>query len=140
MGLQRWTFWGAVEHVDVRNHSDRVVIAECKEDAYPFPKEDNIRLHQPSALRTPRDFLLGDTSSHLGAVERCLAVNTALRSETAVGFNDKMIGDARNALEGVDVLRETCLEKRMCSKEPDEAMCWCWAELSWVKLVRQGVD
>lgn len=126
--------------MDVRNRGGRVLITECKGDTYPFPKEDNIRLHQSSALRTPRDFLLGDTASHLGVIKRCLAVDTALRSETAVGFNDKVIGDARNALEGVDVLRKTCLEKRMGGEEPDEAMCRCWAELSWVKLVRQGVD
>ena len=60
--------------------------------------------------------------------------------ERAVRLDDALRGDARLALERVDVLREACVEEAVIREELHEGVRERGAEAAWVELARQRVD
>ena len=75
-----------------------------------FTKENNIRLHISTAYLTFRNFLGLDMFFHLLIVERSFAINTSLRGETTMCFDDFVIWHSCSTFEGVYVLCETSVE------------------------------
>jgi hypothetical protein len=53
-----------------------------------------------------------------------------------MGFDDEVLWNACDTLQGIDVLRETLVEEGVGGEEPNEAVRWCRAKFPWVELVR----
>ena len=81
-----------------------------RKDTNAFTKENDIRLHISTAYFTFRNFLGLDMFFHLLIVERSFTINTSLRGETTMRFDDFVIWNSGSTFESVYVLCETCVE------------------------------
>ena len=108
--------------------------------AHRFTKEDDVGLDKASAFPAPDNLGLLDGSLHLRAVKGAAALDAVLVRERAVRFDDAMRGDARLALEGIDVLCEACVEERVVGKELDEGVGQRRPEIARVQLTGESVD
>lgn len=104
-------------------------------DTYRFPEEDDVGLYIAPARNTFGDFLLQDMALHIIVVEDLGTVDAALRGEAAMGLDDLFLGNARPALEGIDVLGKASVEEPLLRKQPDKRMRDGRAEFSWVELM-----
>ncbi len=80
-----------------------------RSNTHRFPKEDNVRLDKPFTrfASTPRNALFFDAILHLCVAKWVFALDTTLGGEAAMCLDDLVRRDARQPLEGIDVLRET---------------------------------
>ena len=108
--------------------------------AHRFAEEDDVGLDEPPAVPAPDDLGLFDGGLHLRAVETLATLDAVLVRERAVRLDDVVHGDARLAFEGVDVLRETCVEQCVVGEELDEGVGKRGPELARVQLAGEGID
>lgn len=90
------------------------------EDTYGLPKEHDIGFDQPAAMLAPWYRRIHDSFLDLFVIIRALALNTSLRGETPVSFDNFLLWDPRSPLKRVDVLGEASVEKTMRMQHFDE--------------------
>jgi hypothetical protein len=98
-------------------------------------EEHDIGLDEPVACLAFRCLHIQDHALHLRVVVCSLTVDASLTCEATVCLNDLIVWHARAALEGVNILREACVQQPMRRQEADEGMRQGWSELAWVELV-----
>lgn len=104
-----------------------------------FAEECDIGLDQP-ATRTPWYGAAVDVGMHVRVRVGGFTVNAALGGERAVGFYKFIDGNAGNAFEGIDVLRETFQQQPLVRDQADERMGDSRLEFTGVELAGKSVE
>ena len=107
-----------------------------------FAEEHDIRFYETATIPTftVRDRHVSDCLFYLFCVEGRKTIYASLSGEAAVGFHEPVRGDARLALERVDVLREACVEQAAVGKQLHEGVRERRPEAPGVKLAGQAED
>lgn len=85
-----------------------------------LPEEHNIGFDQPVAVFASWYSRIDDSVLNLFVIIRAFALDTSLRGETSVSFDDLPLWDSRSPLKRVDVLGEASVEKTVCMQHFDE--------------------
>lgn len=123
--------WEDGQHSVLRN--------EGASASYRVSVEGNARLHKPAARFASCGLTLLYGFWHLQAVEFLLAVDTTLAREASMELYQAVSGDACLPLEGVDVLREACLQRTAVTEELHEGVGERRPIAAGVQLARERV-
>lgn len=104
-----------------------------------FTKKSDIRLDQPTT-GTPWDGAASDVGVHVGVGIGSFTVDTALRGEGAVGFDQFLGRDTSSTFKGVNVLREAFQQQTLFRDQSDERMGDGRLELPRMELASKGVE
>ncbi len=107
--------------------------------SYRVSVERDARLHEPAACFASGGLALLEGVRHLQAVVLLLAVHATLAREASMELNEAIPGDACLPLEGVDVLREACLQRAAVTEELHEGVGGRRPIAAGVQLARERV-